>query len=59
MIAMDAKTQLKIDIIIKASQGKILARDASKLLGKSMRTIERYLSAYCKDELASKRCTMF
>ena len=49
MIAMDAKTQLKIDIITKASQGKILARDASKLLGKSMRTIERYLSAYCKE----------
>ena len=49
MIVMGAKTQLKVDIIGKVSNGKISVRDAAKLLRKSTRTIERYLSGYCEE----------
>lgn len=51
MIVMDAQTQLKVDIIAKVFQGKISIRNASKLLNKSRRTIERYLSSYNKEGL--------
>ncbi len=46
MIVMDAQAQLKVDIIFKVSNGKISISNASKLLKKSKRTIERYLSKY-------------
>ena len=46
MIVMDAKTQLKVDIIGKMLQGKIATKDASRPLGRSVRTIERYAAAY-------------
>ncbi len=45
---MDVKTQLKIDVISKVFQGKISIQNASKLLGKSPRTVERYLAAHRK-----------
>lgn len=46
MIMIDSKSQLTIDIITKVSQGKITINNASKLLNRSRRTIERYLSRY-------------
>ena len=46
MIRVDAKTQLKIDIIGKVFQGNISIYNASKLLRRSPRTIERYLASY-------------
>src|SRR6187455_2093330 len=48
MVLMDAKTQLKVDIIAKVSAGKINIKNASKLLKKSRRTIERYLQRFKK-----------
>ena len=48
MIVMDAKTQLKVDIIARVAQGRIKISNASKLLKKSKRTIERYLQQYRK-----------
>ena len=45
MIIMDAKTQFKVDIISKVYDGRVSIKDASKL-GKSRRTIERYLKSY-------------
>ena len=51
MVFMDAKTQLKVDIIAKVSEGKISLKNAAKLLNKSRRSIERYLSSYRKSGL--------
>lgn len=46
MIFMDSKAQLTVDIISKVAQGKVSILNASKLLNKSRRTIERYLKQY-------------
>ena len=48
MIIMDSKTQLTVDIVAKVAEGKIDIVNAAKLLGKSRRTIERYLKKYQK-----------
>ena len=48
MIAMDSKAQLTVDIVAKVAEGKIDIVNAAKLLGKSRRTIERYLKKYRK-----------
>lgn len=48
MIAMDSKDQLTVDVIAKVAQGKMSIINASKLLNKSRRTIERYLQRYHK-----------
>lgn len=46
MIVMDSKAQLIVDVIAKVMQGKIDISNASKLLNKSHRTIERYIQRY-------------
>jgi transposase len=46
MITLDAQSQLKIDIIVNVFSGKVSIRNAAKILNKSPRTIERYLSKY-------------
>lgn len=46
MIVMDSKAQLTVDIIAKVSVRKISICNATKLLNKSRRTIERYLQQY-------------
>ena len=46
MIVMDSKSQLTVDIIAKVAEGKIDIVNASKVLNKSRRTIERYLQRY-------------
>ncbi len=46
MITMNSKAQLTVDIIAKVAAGKITVINASKLLKKSRRTIERYLQRY-------------
>lgn len=51
MITMDSKAQLTVDIIAKVAQGKITINNAAKLLNRSRRTIERYLSRYQKNGL--------
>ncbi len=43
---MDSKAQLTVDIISKVAEKKITINNASKLLNKSRRTIERYLQRY-------------
>ena len=43
MIKMDSKAQLTVDIIAKVAQGKIDIVNASRLLNKFRRTVERYL----------------
>ena len=43
---MDSKAQLTVDVIAKVVEGKISINNASKLLNKSRRTIERYLKKY-------------
>ncbi len=48
MIKMDSKAQLTVDVIAKVEEGKIDIVNASKLLNKSRRTIERYLKKYRK-----------
>ena len=48
MIKMDSKAQLTVDIVAKVAEGKIDIVNASKLLNKSRRTIERYLKKYRK-----------
>lgn len=48
MIVMDSKDQLTVDVIAKVAQGKMSIINASKLLNKSRRTIERYLQRYHK-----------
>lgn len=42
MIIMDSKAQLTVDVIAKVVEGKISINNATKLLNKSRRTIERY-----------------
>ncbi|PMG29051.1 hypothetical protein BCT19_18475 [Vibrio splendidus] len=46
---MDTQSQLTVDIIVKVALGKISITNASKLLNKSSRTIERYLRRYRSD----------
>ena len=46
MIVMDSKAQLTVDIIAKVVEGRITIANAAKLLGKSRRTIERYVKQY-------------
>jgi transposase len=46
MIVMDSKAQLTVDVIAKVAEGKMSMIDATKLLNKSRRTIERYLQRY-------------
>ena len=46
---MDAKSQLTVDVIAKVALNKISILNASKLLNKSPRTIERYLRRYRTD----------
>ncbi len=46
MIVMNSKVQLIVDVIAKVAEGKIAIVNASKLLNKSRRTIERYLKQY-------------
>ena len=46
MIRMDSQTQLTVDVITKVAQGRISVNNASKLLKKSQRTIQRYLQRY-------------
>jgi hypothetical protein len=46
MITMNSKAQLTADIIAKVAAGKISVINASKLLKKPKRTIERYLQRY-------------
>jgi transposase len=48
MIKMDSKAQLTVDIIAKVAEGKIDIVNASRLLNKSRRTVERYLKKYRK-----------
>lgn len=48
MITMDSKSQLTVDVVAKVAMGKIDIVNAAKLLDKSRRTIERYLSKYHK-----------
>ena len=43
---MDSKAQLTVDIIAKVTEGKIDIVNASKLLNRTRRTIERYLQKY-------------
>ena len=43
---MDSKAQLTVDVITKVVEGKISINNATKLLNKSRRTIERYLQKY-------------
>lgn len=44
MITMDFKAQLTVDIVANVAVGKIDIVNAAKLLGRSCRTIERYLN---------------
>ena len=46
MVKMDSQTQLRIDIIAKVVRGEMTVLDAKQLLGKSKRTIERYVQRY-------------
>ena len=46
MIVMNSKAQLAVDVIAKVTAGKITVANASKLLKKSRRTIERYVQRY-------------
>ena len=52
MLGISSKLQLKLDIIAKVDKGKISIINASKLLKKSRRTIERYLKDYRKNGIA-------
>lgn len=45
---MDSKAQLTVDIIAKVAEGKMDIVNASKLLNRSRRTLERYLQKYRK-----------
>lgn len=49
MIVMNSQSQLTVDVMTKIAEGKISILNASKLLNKSSRTIERYLRRYKKD----------
>ena len=43
---MDSKAQLTVDVVTEVVEGKISIINATKLLNKSRRTIERYLQKY-------------
>lgn len=45
---MDSKAQLTVDIIAKVAENKITINNATKLLNKSRRNVERYLQQYHK-----------
>jgi transposase len=45
---LDSKSQLTVDVIAKVCEGKITINNAAKLLSRSRRTIERYMSEYQK-----------
>ena len=49
MIVMNSQSQLIVDVVTKVAEGKISILNASKLLNKSSRTIERYLRRYKKN----------
>lgn len=44
-----AKAQLKLDVITKVEQGKIPRKQARQILGKSERTLERYIASFRKE----------
>lgn len=46
---MDSKSQFTVDIISKVIDGRITINSATKLLNKSRRTVERYLSRHRKE----------
>ena len=46
MIVLNSKAQLTVDVIAKVAERKITIANATKLLNKSRRTIERYLQRY-------------
>lgn len=48
MIILDSKSQFIVDVIAKIAQGKLTMINATKLLNRSRRTVERYLSRYQK-----------
>ncbi|MDN3608843.1 ISNCY family transposase [Vibrio ostreicida] len=48
MITMNSKAQLTVDVIAKVAEGKLTITNATKLLSKSRRTVERYLQRYRK-----------
>lgn len=48
MIMMNSKAQLAVDVIAKVAEGRLTIGNATKLLNKSRRTIERYLRRYRK-----------
>ena len=48
MIMMNSKAQLAVDVIAKVAEGRLTVGNATKLLNKSRRTIERYLYQYRK-----------
>ena len=46
MIVLNSKAQLTVDVIAKVAERKITIANATKLLNKSRRTVERYLQRY-------------
>lgn len=46
MIVLNSKAQLTVDVIGKVAERKITIGNATKLLNKSRRTVERYLQRY-------------
>ena len=46
MIVLNSKAQLTVDVITKVAERKITIANATKLLNKSRRTVERYLQRY-------------
>ena len=46
MIVLNSKAQLTVDVIAKVAERKITIANATKLLNKSRRTVERYLQNY-------------
>lgn len=46
MIIMNSREQLAVDIVAKVAEGKIDIVNASKLLNRTRRTVERYLQKY-------------
>ena len=43
---MNFKAQMTVDVIAKVAEGRLTISNATKLLNKSRRTIERYLHRY-------------
>ena len=46
---MGAKAQLKLDVVSKVEQGKIPRKQARQILGKSERTLERYIAEFRRE----------